>query len=61
MKPITGYILEQFPRTRKQYPYFMVFRTKKLAQDEIMGLPKDGKPEVYKVELVEITKHFKEL
>ena len=49
MKTITGYILEQFPRTKNQYSYFKVFRTKKLAQQEIIGLPKDGKPDIYKV------------
>ena len=59
MKPITGYITEQF--TKPKLAYFQVYRTKKLAQDSVKFLPIDGKPEVYKVELVEITKHFKEL
>ena len=59
MKPITGYITEQF--TKPKLAYFQVYRTKKLAQDSVKFLPNDGKPEVYKVELVEITKHFKEL
>ncbi len=44
-----GYILEQFPRTRKQYPFFKVYWTLKAAKKEIQGIPKDGRPSIYKV------------
>ena len=49
-KRIKGYILEQFPRTKDKNTYFKVYRLKKFAEQEIIGM-RDGKPEIYKVEI----------
>ena len=52
-KELIGYIIEQFPHTRKMSPTsFKVFWTKKKAKEEIMGLNRDSRPEIYKVKIL---------
>ena len=48
-KRIQGYILEQFPRSRKMTVYFEVYWTKKAAETAIKWLSRDARRKIYRV------------